>query len=170
MDNVDLSFIKNRLETLPAGNREKCLQLFEDEQVRFSKAMGSSKKHHAFEGGYAKHIADTMRIAGKLYDSLNEYSLPFILQDVYLVLFLHDLEKAWKYSEPRINVSKEEAEAFRQQIISDYEIELTDDHKNALRHIEIEKDYNPHIRKQGPLAAFCHSCDNLSARLFYNGI
>ena len=111
-----------------------------------------------------------MRIAEKLYDSLNEHDLPFTLQDVYLVLFLHDLEKAWKYSEPRIKVSKEENEAFRQQIISDYEIELTDDHKNALKHIEIEKDYNPHTRTQGPLAAFCHSCDTLSARLFYDGM
>jgi hypothetical protein len=170
IESADISFMKKKIDTLPEGNKERSLRLLKDELEKISKAKGSSAKHHAFEGGYANHVADTMRIADKLYHSLSCFDLPFTLQDVYLVLFLHDLEKAWKYFPPFPKISKDENENFRQKIIEQYGFELTEEHKNALRHIEIEKDYNPTTRTQGPLAAFCHVCDVLSARLFYSGI
>jgi hypothetical protein len=45
---------------------------------------------------------------------------------------------------------------------------LTTAHKNALKYVHGEwADFNPTERIQGPLAAFVHTCDTISARIWY---
>ena len=42
--------------------------------------------------------------------------------------------------------------------------------RNALHYIhgESHKEYDPLVRKAGPLAAFCHAADTLSARMWFD--
>jgi hypothetical protein len=60
-------------------------------------APGSTKNHQAWEGGYIDHITEVMNIAHWLYTS-SPRPLPFGLADALEVLFLHDLEKPWKFT------------------------------------------------------------------------
>jgi len=66
--------------------------------------------------------------------------------------------------------TKEDRRAFRDGMIEEYGIELSDDQKNALKYVEgiPDSEYKPGERIMGELAAFCHSCDILSARLWYD--
>jgi hypothetical protein len=112
--------------------------------------------------------------------------LPFKRSDALQVLFLHDIEKPWKYSRggwTQTEVvkatqsyrelpvgTKEERVAFRDAVIKHYKLELTDDQKNALKYVEgvRDTDYTPGERTMGELAAFCHTCDILSARMWHD--
>ena len=87
----------------------------------------------------------------------------YALSDALLVLFLHDLEKPWK-SEIKFG-SKDERREFRELAMILYGIVLTPEQANALRYVEGEgDDYTNEHRVMGPLAAFCHACDVISAR------
>ena len=59
---------------------------------------------------------------------------------------------------------------FRTDIIEKYGIMLTPAQENALHYVEgvPDDEYTPNERMMGKLAAFCHSCDILSARLWYD--
>ena len=91
--------------------------------------------------------------------------LPFSFPDVVLILFLHDLEKPFKYIEPKTKFeSDNEKHAFIDSLIKNYKIKLNGNHKNALQYIHGEgDDFSPTIRKQKPLAAFVHCLDTMSA-------
>lgn len=177
---------------------------------RILKAPGSSHNHQAWEGGYADHVAETMNIACQLYFMFDDLrGLPFVLSDPLVVMFLHDLEKPWKYlpladeclcghsneDHNRVNQwsdaacakcsglrrncnmyrklvlkTKEDRRAFRDGLIVEHDILLSDDQKNALRYVEgvPDSEYTPSERTMGELAAFCHMCDVASARLWYD--
>ncbi len=68
----------------------------------------------------------------------------FSLSDAYLTLFLHDLEKPWKYAgtpEERKRLEKashEEIKQFMLEKVEEYGIELTPDHLNALKYVHGE--------------------------------
>jgi hypothetical protein len=66
--------------------------------------------------------------------------------------------------------TKEDRKAFRDGMIEEYGILLSDDQKNALKYVEgiPDSEYKPGDRIMGELAAFCHCCDILSARLWYD--
>src|SRR5579863_920200 len=66
--------------------------------------------------------------------------------------------------------TKEDRRAFRDGMIDEYGILLSNDQKNALRYVEgiPDKEYQSGERIMGELAAFCHCCDILSARLWYD--
>jgi len=118
-----------------------------------------------------------MNLAVLFYERLGSVRpLPFSLSDALLVVFLHDLEKPWKYqigSDGHItkdtSMTKEERKGFRARKIREYGIELTQEHENALRYIEgiPDSEYTPGARIMGPLAAFCHLCDITSARIWF---
>lgn len=150
-------------------NRSICLRCVEDNKDRFEKAKGSAAKHQAWPGGYLDHVIETIEIAQSLYLSLElKRSLPFKFSDVVLTLFLHDLEKPWKHVENGVKFNKSEAKTFRINKIKEYNLQLTDEHWNALEYVEGEHDYHPTKRKQGPLAAFIHCCDVISARIWFD--
>lgn len=96
--------------------------------------------------------------------------LLFSLGDAVLVLYLHDLEKPWKYLDPFARFADEDEEhGFVNEVCARYGIELSDDHRNALCYIHGEGEaYSQAERRQGPLAAFCHACDVLSARVWHD--
>ncbi len=159
------------LNQIESPNKERCMRLLEDNSVRFKKSPGSFVKHQAWIGGYVDHLVETMNMAVILYRCVeNGRSYPFCLSDVILVLFLHDLEKPFKYVEPKtVFHSEQEKRVFINELIKKYKIILTEDQKNALMYIHGEGlDYSPHKRIQSPLAAFCHICDVFSARIWFD--
>jgi hypothetical protein len=71
---------------------------------------------------------------------------------------------------PLVLKTKEDRRAFRDGMIEEYGILLSDSQKNALKYVEgiPDSEYKPGDRIMGELAAFCHCCDILSARLWYD--
>lgn len=161
------------LEMIDEPNRSSCKRVYSENKALFEKAKGSNVKHQAWEGGYLDHIRDVMNIAVRLYDDLNSCRpLPFSLSDSLLVLYVHDLEKPWKYG----GTKEEKAEVnsfpdykdFIESKIDEYGFQLTDEHWNGLQYVHGEgADYDPNRNVQGPLAAFVHSCDTISARIWH---
>jgi hypothetical protein len=153
---------------LEEAQGDACRRLLKDHRERFLRARGSSHNHQAWPGGYLDHVVETLNLAVVQYRALKVCRpLPFALSDAILVLFLHDLEKPWK------NLigfkTKADRREFRERLISDYGIVLTPEQANALRYVEGEgDDYSGQGRVMGPLAAFCHVCDVLSARLWFD--
>lgn len=157
----------------------------------FEEAKGSSHNHQAWEGGLVDHVVETMNIACQQYNWMSRArNLPFKRSEALQVLFLHDIEKVWRYAkgggdDARVMTTvlrrtkdfrhlpretKEERKAFRAAVIKHYEIQLTPEQENALEYVEGVPDskYTPGERTMGELAAFCHSCDILSARMWHD--
>jgi hypothetical protein len=131
-------------------------------------AKGSNHNHQTWEGGYIDHIVETMNIAAWLY-STSPRSMPFTLGDAQLVMFLHDLEKPFKKEFGHSWETKADRRAFRETLIQHNQIRLSSDQWNALQYVEGEyEDYSNKERMMQPMAAFCHACDILSARLWHN--
>ncbi len=159
------------LHLIDEPNRSACIKIFNDNKERFEVAPGSLAKHQAWAGGYIDHLEEGMNVAFGMYEMMNNFRpLEFSLSDALLILFLHDLEKPFRYVEPKQELDTEkEKKAFVQTIIDTYHIELTDAHKNALQYIHGEgDDYSRIENVQKPLAAFVHLCDTVSARIWPN--
>ena len=132
-------------------------------------AKGSKTKHQAWDGGYIDHISDCCEIAVRLYKTLNEWrALPFTLGDVMLVLLIHDLEKPFKYSQKPLTI--DDSKSFILELLTEFGITLTPEQKNGFLYVHAEPDseYSQTERIMNELAAFCHSCDVLSARVYYD--
>ncbi len=150
-------------------SRSLCLQLLQENEEVINRAPGSSANHQAWEGGYVDHVTEVMNLAIPLFSTMSGLRLlPFSLSDALLVLFLHDIEKPWKYNgEPMAN--KKARSAFRQKLIRDTGFRLTPAQENALRYVEGEgDDYSNSERVMNELAAFCHMCDVASARVWHD--
>ena len=154
--------------------RSKCRKMYYDHQVAFDHVPGSLSKHQAWPGGLVDHIFETAMIAETIYGRFNPIRpLPFKLGDVYLILFLHDIEKAWRYRKvngQKIAIGRTPAERkqFTLDKIREYGIELNLEQMNALLYIEGEGSaYNPDFRVMNALGAFCHMCDTASSRIWY---
>jgi len=167
------------LNKIEEPNGSVCKRMLEENKERFSCAIGSSHNHQSWEGGYLDHLTEIMNIAILLYKPLNEARpLHFSLSDALLVLYLHDLEKPWKYqkitegkwkSDHLLKDKETQVWPFVQKKIKEYNFELTDEHWNGIKYVEGEKnDYVPGKRTQNPLAAFAHLCDNWSARGWFD--
>jgi 23S rRNA maturation-related 3'-5' exoribonuclease YhaM len=162
------------LSMIDEPNQATCRRLYQDNKKVFEKAPGSSHNHQAWEGGYLDHVRETMNIGVVLFDTLNGLrKLPFTLSDALLVLYIHDLEKPWKYSEDEKNISfqnKKDRHFFREKKLQEYKIQLTDMQNNAFCFVEGENNetYSASRRGMNELAAFCHMCDVTSARLWYD--
>jgi hypothetical protein len=159
------------IQLIDEPNRTACLTIYADNKERFDKAQGSLAKHQAWTGGYVDHLEEAMNFGLSLFDLMNESRpLPFTVSDILLVLFLHDLEKPFRYIDPKIEFKSDvEKHEFIEGKIHDYGMVLTDDHKNALEFIHGEGDsYSRTERVQKPLAAFVHMCDVASARIWFD--
>jgi hypothetical protein len=165
--------ITSLMSLIPDPNRTNLWAIVRSNQERFLKSKGSSNNHQAWEGGYIDHVTEAMNIACQQYVWMRRARrLPFELHEALEVMFLHDLEKPWKYSadpDPKIK-TKDDRKLFRNQMIEAFHIKLTDDQWNALRYVEGVPDceYTPGERTMGELAAFCHCCDILSARMWWD--
>ena len=166
------------LELIEEPNRSACITILQDNEKLFKTAKGSSNNHHTWLGGYYDHIMEVMNIAIVLYERLNSLRpLPFSLSDLLLVLYLHDIEKPWRYDVGEdgklYNKSDldtpEKQHIFREKKLKEYGILLTEKQENGLKYVEGEgKDYSGKHRTMGPLAALAHTCDVTSARVYFD--
>lgn len=168
------------LDELVSRLPDQARELYSEHRSKMLSSPGSSSKHQAWPGGYADHVTATCDIAEELYSlwsSDERRPLSFELDDALLVLFLHDLEKPFKYSpaaspqEAELQkLAREDPSGLKDILISRHGIELSAEQRNALRYIHGEPDseYSPEERLAGRLAAFCHCCDYLSARLWFD--
>ena len=131
-------------------------------------ARGSNVKHQAWEGGYADHIAECLRIAWHMYKGLREIRpLPFELSSACKVLYFHDIEKIWKYGHNKPPFVAMDKMAWYHVYLPQRGICFSNEEVNAFTHIHGEVGYGQD-RRMGGLGAFCHSCDVLSARMWWN--
>lgn len=158
--------------------RDGCVSVLDRFASLFARAAGATHNHQTWGGGYVDHVAETMNLALALYPMLAERrELSFSVSDALVVLFLHDIEKPWvqglavaeELDLPSLAPAPSDLHRFRVGIAEQYGIALSEEQLNALRYIEGEgPDYTPGRRLMGRLAAFCHVCDTLSARLWFD--
>lgn len=170
-------FLDQALELIDQPNRAGCERLLADNRKLFQSVFGSTNNHQNWSGGYFDHIQEIVNIAVILFAPLNDARpLPFSLSDALTVVYLHDIEKPWKYEEGADGQlheieamrNKEVQIQFRFDILKKYGILFSADQENAMRYVEGEgKDYSSRQRIAGPLAAFCHLCDVTSARIWF---
>lgn len=167
------------LQEIAVSNREQALALWQDIASHIPDAAGATVSHQAWPGGYRDHVQECMNIARILYERMNaERTLPFSLQSAYLVLFLHDCEKPFRHATdvqlshfPWIATRPDKSDKdFQKRLVEQYGFVISDEEWNALRYVEgePESEYVEGGRLQGPLAAFCHICDTISARIWYD--
>lgn len=145
-------------------------QIINDHMHEMGKAQGSRHNHQSWPGGYVDHVTETMNIAVWLYWT-SPRPFPFTLSQALEIMFLHDIEKVFAEDlKAQGKYSKADRKAFRADFIKAYGIKLTDSMENALKYVEgvPDSDYKPTERTMGELAAFCHCCDILSARLWWH--
>jgi hypothetical protein len=165
------------LALIPNPNHRKFVQILHEHKAQIIEGFGSSHNHQAWEGGYLDHVVETMNLACQLYHTLSGLrKLPFALHEALEVMFLHDIEKPFKVGDKLLfkgdlsPATKGNRKAFRSSVIYNYKIVLTPEQENALRYVEgvPDSEYTPGERTMGKLAAFCHTCDILSARMWHD--
>ncbi len=170
--------VESMLLDIEQPNQQSAQDLWHDLKTYLPNAAGSTGAHQAWPGGYYGHIKEVMNFAYELYDMLEaKRQLPFNLQSALLVLFLHDSEKPFKRADDNAlkffewikeRPTKSDKE-FQKKLLSQYAFSLTEDEINGLMYVEGEGDDYVHgERVQGPLAAFCHTCDVVSARIWHD--
>lgn len=153
-------------------NRSKIMKFINANRSTLLAAYGSVHNHQAWPGGWWDHTVEVMNRAVLWYPDPRPH--PFSLSDALLVLFLHDIEKPWKYerdADGRLThrsgmVTKAGHQRFREQVIEKCGLEVTADHMNGIKYAEGElDDYNNRKRVAGELAGFAHCCDHYVARV-----
>lgn len=171
--------LETLLQDIVEPNQAPARKLLHDLQTYIPEAAGSTKSHHAWPGGYNDHIQETMNLARMLYERMNqERPLPFSLASAYLVLYLHDCEKPFRHATDEqlahfpwiISRPDKSDKDFQKLLVAQYGFIISDAEWNALHYVEgePESEYVEGNRLQGPLAAFCHSCDTMSARIWFD--
>jgi hypothetical protein len=170
--------IDEMLRLIDEPNRSACARILAANRQLFEAVPGSTHNHQAWPGGYLDHVQEIMNIAIVLHDELERLRpLPFTRSDLLLVVFLHDLEKPWKYElgddghlrhRPEL-ATKDAHQKFRLDKLAEFGVVLAAEHENGLRYVEGELgDYTNRRRAMGPLAAAAHMCDVASARLWFD--
>lgn len=159
-------------------NRSGAIKILNDNRELFQTVQGSTNNHQNWPGGYFDHVQEIMNIAILLYEKLSSARpLPFSLSDLLLIVYLHDLEKPWKYDlgedgqlyfKPHMQ-TKADHHNFRMKKLGEYSIKLTDEQLNGLKYVEGElNDYTIRRRVMGPLGAVAHMADVCSGRVWFN--
>jgi hypothetical protein len=163
------------IEMIEPKQRSVVKEILRDNQTLFGKASGSSHNHQTWPGGYLDHVTECMNLAIQFYLTLKLCRpLDFDLSEALVVMFLHDIEKPWRY---QLNKETGQLETIpgmqdkaaraqnRNETIARYGLVLNARQLNAMKYVEGElDDYTPKQRMMWPLAAFCHLCDVWSAR------
>ena len=169
--------LQEMLNLIDEPNRSVCRRILEENETLFKTVPGSSHNHQNWPGGYWDHIREIMNIAVLLYHKMNPLrTLSFSLSDVLLVLFLHDLEKLWRYEagpdgglrhKKEMNTPETE-HWFRDKKLYEYGIVLTAEQKLAMLYVHGEMgDYSYHRKMMGSLATFCRICDMVSSSIWF---
>lgn len=167
--------IQELLREVPNPDGRTLYEFYTKYSGRFAMVQGSQHNHQAWVGGYMDHVVETMNIARVLYHSLSSIRpLEFGLGNALKVLFLHDIEKLFPERillEQKIGWPRPKAKNLvRYRVLHDEKLWdiLSNSEKNAIDHTEGEQDYDGEHRKMLPLAAFCHMCDVMSARIWFD--
>ena len=159
-------------ELIEEIHRAQIIKMYRYFERECSEATGSGHNHQFWKGGYFDHIDDVLEYAQIMYTTLlngRTITQPFSLSDALLVLLLHDIEKPIKYSSQADKLMKLSDENMRAHLIQMFDLELTQAHWDALKYIHGEGlDHRKDVRVQNPLSAFCHCCDVISARIFFD--
>jgi len=165
-------------EMIAEPNRSACLRLYDENEERFKTARGSTHNHQAWLGGYHGHIEDAMNYAILFYQAMAATGrpIPFALEDALLAIFLHDLEKPWRFDyvdgawqNTGLMKHKTQRAIFRQDKMKEYGIVLTETQDNAVFYAEGEgNDYRSDKRVMNELAGFVHMMDVMSARVYHD--
>lgn len=169
--------LEDLIKMIDEPNQSVCLRILQDNIGLFKTVQGSSHNHQAWPGGYYDHIVEVMNIGLIIYNQFNSIRpLPCTVSDVMLILFLHDIEKPWKYElingkaeiKPELQ-DKEKQREFRNKKLEEYGIQLTEEQRIGMIYVEGEhKNYSPKQRAMNPLAALCHIADTASARIWFD--
>ena len=170
--------IEQMLEMVDEPNRSACIRILVLNRKLFQTVQGSTNNHQNWPGGYFDHIQEIMNIAIVIYERLSSIRpLPFSLSDLLLVVYLHDIEKPWKYElrddgqlhHKATMKNKEDHQRFRMAKLTEYGVVFTPEQENGMKYAEGElNDYSNRRRVMGPLACAAHMCDVASARLWFN--
>lgn len=170
--------IEELLNLIDEPNGPACKNILSDNRKLFQTVQGSTNNHQNWPGGYFDHVQEIMNIAVILYKQLSSVrSLPFSLSDLLLVVYLHDVEKPWKYElredgqlhHKSTMKTKEDHQRFRMAKLKEYGIVFTPEQENGIKYAEGElNDYSNRHRVMGPLGCVAHMCDVASARLWFN--
>jgi hypothetical protein len=170
--------IDDLIQLITEPNRTAVQRLLADNRKLFGTVQGSTHNHQAWPGGYLDHVTEAMNIALVFFKILDtKRPLPFSISDILLVVFLHDIEKPWKYElgedghlrHKATMLTKTDHQRFRMEKLAEYGVMLNDAHENGLKYAEGElEDYSSRERKMGPLAALAHLCDVTSARIWFD--
>ena len=171
--------IEDLIGFIDEPNRSACMRILTENRELFETVRGSTHNHQTLDGGFIDHTTDLMNYAYYLYDFNASFArpLPFSKSDGILIMFLHDLEKPWRIevmpdgtvrNRPGLD-TKEAFKKFREDKLVEYGLSLSPYQLNGLTYVEGEiKDYSSTHRVMNELAAFCHQCDNWSARAWYS--
>lgn len=170
--------VEQMLEMIDEPNRSGVIKILDENRKLFQTVQGSTNNHQNWPGGYFDHVQEIMNIAILLYEKLSTARpLPFSLSDLLLIVYLHDLEKPWKYElhedgqlyHKASMQKKEDHQHFRMKKLTEYGIKLTPEQENGLKYAEGElNDYTNRKRMMGPLACVVHMSDVCSARLWFD--
>jgi len=169
--------LESFIELMSNQNRDAIQRMLHDHGELFMRAGGSKANHQAWVGGYWDNVCECLNLAIVQYDLWNSLRpRPYHLSEALEVLFVHDLEKPWKYfpstpcpiTVPNLQ-SKPERARFRLELLAWYGVNLSPEQQNALQYCEGELgEYDPDQRKMQPMAHLCHTCDETSARQFHD--
>lgn len=171
--------IEELINFIDEPNRSACMKILTENRALFETVRGSTHNHQTWPGGFIDHTTDVMNYAYHLYDFNASFGrpLPFTKSDGILIMFLHDLEKPWRIevmpdgtvrNRPGLD-TKEAFKKFREDKLEEYKIILKEYQQNGLSYVEGElSHYSSKHRVMNELAAFCHQCDNWSARAWYD--
>ncbi len=170
------------LEKIKWDNSKSCLNLHKYLLNNYSDSKGSSCNHQAWFGWYMQHIKDILNLSEIIYDSTKNYHQnKFDVEDSYLTLFLHDIEKPILYTQnvtgETLHFDKRLEEASKEDVIAEireyflesFDIILNDDINHALKYIHWEwDDFSQKEKISSPLGSHCHIVDTFSARISYD--
>ena len=154
-----------------------CMGIISDFKSKFDKIPGSLHNHQAWIGGYRDHVEEILNIACVVYTALNKKrKLDFTLGESLFVLFLHDLDKLYRYEIcsdgsiiSRDYCSSNYLKSIRQMLHKKYKYVMRNEELDALKYVHGEGDsYSSKKRVMHPLAALVHCADIISARIWYN--
>jgi len=160
---------------------EALLKIYNDHQTVFHTAKGSTSKHHVWEGGYADHVAECLRINEIIYDGLNMQlrPLPYKKASAAIALFFHDIEKLFRYGSQDFTICKDwhhrQAESdlswgdikyeMLEVLQRQYHFRLTEDEMLAIKYAHGEGDkYHPEKIILPDITTHVHAIDALSSR------
>lgn len=167
-NNRKLSLVE-LLNKIEPSKADVCRKILADFKEEIEKIPGSRVKHQDWTGGYRDHVLEIMNVSVVLYDALNNLrKLKFSLSETLFVLFIHDLDKIFRYSRDKLII--DDPHLFLIDFMKNkYSFEFSNEELNAIKYIHGEnKDYHPTKRIMLPLTAFTHCCDIISARMWFH--